>query len=589
MKTRSKAYRILSATAWIMGIALICTAAFAGAKLYSKNAAKKTPKSSYKAEEAAEVAKPEVIPAVANEEIDVDAINASFKNVEIPEEDKALLENGFVLPQLDPADADSKLDEFALGPVSEELLRPVRDWLGWEIDYSSYPVDLVTGDEMTKARIYSAKELGYVTEGNSFATMPGFPKDWKQYQKDHDLPEDMSEEEVVYYWIGKSTANYQFFLGMVDIFGEAKTLGTKNKDITGNEFFGEILKLAAEAEMENKGITKFVDQSANPPLSRYNLDWQNYRAKFMIWLGQCTFGGRQNWWTRERSYLGPADGTAHDGVEYKFDYTNVAYIRPNFTTAKQRQTDLDSYVFCFRDKQNGYRISDFFGINCTDGDAELYTEGTPVKKKDITAGGGGYNPAKQPDGTTKVVATSTKIEVKKPTPTPTPTPKPKPTPTPKPKTYPKHPEKSSVLKPENIIDGKNPVGQGTDAFQPIKPAEPAATVAEAQYQPTEQTQAIINSGQKTTPGTENPTLPSTGQNVEVKDESGQSHIGEATTGTDPNTGAEVTDVTYYDDKSSQDTKVDNAEVKTEPATNVDTSDHKSAGDNNSSSDFGYGF
>ena len=121
-------------------------------------------------------------------------------------------------------------------------------------------------------------------------------------------------------------------------------------------------------------------------------------------------------------------------------------------------------------------------------------------------------------------------------------------------------------------------------------AEPASTVAEAQHQPTEQTQAIINNGgQKTTPGTENPSLPSTGQTVVVKDETGESHTGKAETGTDPNTGAGVTDVTYHDDKSNQDVKVDNAEAKTEPAKNVDTSDHEAAGNNNSSGDFGLGF
>lgn len=583
MKTRSKAFKIFSTTAWIMGIALICTAAFAGAKFYSKNAAKKTPKSSYEAEEAAEVAKPEVNPAVAIEEKEntAEAINTAFKQYEPTEEEKAL-EAGYTMPQLDPEDSVSKLDEFALGPISEEMLSPMRDWLGWQVDWSSYPVNPVTDEPMTQARINSAKELGYVDYTMSYATAPGFPKNWEDYRVQRGLPEDATEADCIFRWVGDLTGNYPAFVGMVELFGEAKTMGVKNRDISGNEFFNEILKLSAEAEIENKGVTKFLDDKADPAYSLYNFDWQTYRAKFMLWLSLTSSEGRKNWWTREKSYLGPADGTAHDGVEWKFDYTNVAYVHPNFTTSKQRQTDLDSFVFCSKDK-NGYRVSDFFGVNCTNADAELYGEAPVVKKKDITAGGGGYDPGKQPDGTVKIVATSSKVEVKKPEPTPTPTTTPR-------KKYDKKKENSSVLKPENIIDGKNPVGQGTDAFQPVKPAEPASTVAEAQHQPTEQTQAIINNGgQKTTPGTENPTLPSTGQNVEVKDESGQTHIGEATTGTDQNTGAEVADVTYHDDTSNQDVKVDNAEVRTEPATNVDTSDHKSAGDNNSSSDFGYGF
>lgn len=503
----SKAKNVLKSINKILAVLLGVLLVVAGAMFYTKNMkevdAAQDNASTKVAKATKTVATKDVVDAV-------DAINTTFAEHETPDEAKAYEGTDFTLPQLDPEDSVSKLDEFALGPISEEMLSPMRDWLGWEVDWSSYPVDPITDQPMTTTRVNWAKNAGYVDYTMSYATSFGFPKNWEDYRAQRGMPEDATEQEVVFRWIGDQTANYPAFLGMVELFGEAKTLGTKNRDISGNEFFNEILKLAAEAEMENKGVTKFLKDGVDPAYSQYNFDWQSYRAKFMIWLSQCDSAGRKNWWTREKSYLGPADGTAHDGVEYKFDYTRVSYIRPNFTTDKQRQTDLDSYVFCFKDK-NGYRVSEWFGVNATNGDAELYTEGEPVKKKDITADSG-YNPAKQPDGTVKVSTTKTTVEVVKPTPTPTPTPKPTPTPIPKPK---KDKSKSSVTKKENIIDGKNPVGQGTDAFQHTKPAEPAATVPEAQHQPTPETQAILdNGGNKTTPGTEGPSLPNPGSTTQ---------------------------------------------------------------------------
>ena len=506
MNTKSKKARFFTATAWLSGIALLCTLAFVGAKMYTKGAKEVDEAQDDASKNLASVAK--ATTAVATEDkIDaIEAINTAFKEHEPTEEEKAYEGTDFTLPQLDPEDSASKLDEFALGPISEEMLSPMRDWLGWNVDWSSYPVDPITGEPQTNARIHSAKNLGYVDYTMSYATSKGFPKDWKDFIKQRELPDDATEEECIFRWVGDQTANYPAFLGMVELFGEAKTLGKKNREIPGNEFFNEILDLAAQAEAENKGITKFLADGVDPAYSQYNFDWQTYRAKFMLWLSLTDSAGRKNWWTVEKSYLGPADGTAHGGVEYKFDYTNAAYIRPNFTTDKQRQTDLDSFPFCFRDK-NGYRVSDWFGVNATNGDAELYTEEEPVKKRDITANSG-YNPSVPTGGQTKVTTTATTAKVEKtdPKPEPTPTPTPKPTPSPKPK---KDKTKSSVTKPENIIDGKNPVGQGTDAFQPTKPAEPASTVAEAQYQP--QAPVVVDdNGNKTTPGTEGPDLPNPG-------------------------------------------------------------------------------
>ena len=566
----------------VLGVILGVLVIVAIAMVYTKNA-KETEEALDKASQSLKAAGNKASAAVPDKKADkaetevgntVEAINTTFTKYEPTEEEKAL-EAGYTMPQLDPEDSVSKLDEFALGPISEEMLSPMRDWLGWNVDWASYPVNPVTDQPMTTARINSAKNLGYVDYTISYATAPGFPKNWEDYRKERGLPDDATEEECIFRWVGDLTGNYPAFVGMVELFGEAKTMGVKNRDISGNEFFNEILKLSAETEMENKGITKFLDDKADPAYSLYNFDWQTYRAKFMLWLSLTSSEGRKNWWTREKSYLGPADGTAHDNVEWKFDYTNVAYVHPNFTTAKQRQTDLDSFVFCFKDK-NGYRVSEWFGVNATNADAELYTEGGSVKKKDINAGGG-YNPSKQPAGTTKVVATSSKVEVVKPTPTPTPNPKPTSTPTPK-KT-PKHKEKSSVNKPENIIDGKSPIGQGTDEYQPNKPAEPAATVEQAQYQPTEQTQAILdNGGQKTTPGTEGPSLPNPGETAK-NDDGSKSEYRETPGG-----------VTVEDKTSADGTeKTENAQAETPPIEQKPDVDRNGDSSQNTGMPEGFGF
>ena len=63
----------------------------------------------------------------------VQAINTVFSQHEPTEEEKAYEGTDFTLPQLDPEDSASKLDEFALGPISEEMLSPMRDWLGWQV------------------------------------------------------------------------------------------------------------------------------------------------------------------------------------------------------------------------------------------------------------------------------------------------------------------------------------------------------------------------------------------------------------------------------------------------------------------------
>ena len=476
------------------------------------------------AQESEQEPEPEIVEAVMTDTNPAEIINLAFAKHGLSEEDKAL-EADMVLPQLDPADTESKLSDYALGPISEEMLSPMREWLGWEVDWSSYPVNPVTEEMMTTARTHSAKELGYVDYTMSYATAPGFPKDWKTYAKARGLDENCTEDDAVIRWVGDLTGNYPAFIGMVELFGEAKTLGVKNRDIDGNEFFNEILDLAKKAEEENKGITKFLDSEATPAYSKYTFDWQTYRAKFMYWLMLSDFQGRKDWWTSEKSYLGPADNTVSEGMIHKFDYTNVTYIRPNFTTAKDRQTNLPSYPFCFKDK-NGYRVSDFFGINCTNADAELYAEQPAAKKAQLKATA--VKLTQQPAGVAKVTASTTgtikKEEGKKVTP-----------PTPRDKEI-KKVKNSAVNNPRNSIDGKNPVGQGTDAFQAVgtTPTNWGTTVPAAQYQ------AQATDG---TSGTSNPTLTAPAGTTVIQNPDGGTTETKRETKTDPNTGVETSNET----------------------------------------------
>ncbi|MBQ3348741.1 hypothetical protein IJG90_04525 [Candidatus Saccharibacteria bacterium] len=517
------------------------------------------------------VAKEEVV----KNENSVATLNAKFANHGTSAEEAAA-EEGIVLPQLDPADSESKLSDYALGPMSEDTLSPMREWLGWNVSWDSYPADPVTDTTMTIQRTHSAKELGYVDYSMSYATAPGFPKDWKEYVASRGMDPNTTEEEAVYRWVGDLTGNYPAFIGMVELYAEAKTLGVKNRDIEGNEFFNEILNLAKAAEDEGKGVTKFLDASATPAYSKYNFDWQTYRAKFMYWLSLTDFAGRKEWLTREKSYLGPADNTVSANMIHKFDYTNVGYIRPNFTTAEDRQTSLPSYPFCFKDK-NGHRVSDFFGVNATNADAELYSEQKAVKKSQLKQSG--YNPTKTPEQNNKAAA---KAEAKQKSSTTSSSKKKKdPDPTPK-KKYDKHKEKSSVNKPENIIDGKDPKGVGTDNFQPVgtQPTNWGSTVETAQYQP----QAITS----THPGESHEVsqAPGTTETTTSYDPStGYTTVTTTTATENPDTGAVTTDVletTTSPSGESESSYTENAEASTPEI--HEEADHDGDGDSSSNTD-----
>lgn len=567
------------AIAIVAVVVLAATGAIFGYNKYADAKAKKTADTttvtaSTETKAPAKVTKEEAENGTTNSN-SVDALNAKFANHGTSAEEAAA-EEGIVLPQLDPADSESKLSDYALGPMSEDTLSPMREWLGWNVSWDSYPADPVTDTTMTIQRTHSAKELGYVDYSMSYATAPGFPKDWKEYVASRGMDPNTTEEEAVYRWVGDLTGNYPAFIGMVELYAEAKTLGVKNRDIEGNEFFNEILNLAKAAEDEGKGVTKFLDASATPAYSKYNFDWQTYRAKFMYWLSLTDFAGRKEWLTREKSYLGPADNTVSANMIHKFDYTNVGYIRPNFTTAEDRQTSLPSYPFCFKDK-NGHRVSDFFGVNATNADAELYSEQKAVKKSQLKQSG--YNPTKTPEQNNKAAA---KAEAKQKSSTTSSSKKKKdPDPTPK-KKYDKHKEKSSVNKPENIIDGKDPKGVGTDNFQPVgtQPTNWGSTVETAQYQP----QAITS----THPGESHEVsqAPGTTETTTSYDPStGYTTVTTTTATENPDTGVVTTDVletTTSPSGESESSYTENAEASTPEI--HEEADHDGDGDSSSNTD-----
>ncbi len=259
----------------------------------------------------------------------------------------------------------------------------------------------------------------------------------------------------------------------------------------------------------------------------------------------------------------------------------AGFMRSQFTDESNRQVTAPMLLFVARDK-NGRASGDFFGIDYWDKNFEI--------PGGITKESGGKKIIIQ-DNPVNPVSTTAKLNNKsnpKTTATSTTTPT---------KNPPSNPPGGggNKSKKDSNKNPKTPVSQpiqGQSDFQSVgtQPTNWGSTVEEAQHQSTAQTQAILdNGGQKTTPGTENTSVPTTGQTVTVTDETGQSHTGTATASTDPNTGTEVADVTYHDDSTGQDVKVDNAEVKTEPATDVDTSSHQEAGTSTSDSDFGYGY
>ena len=450
-----------------------------------------------------------------------------FNTHEPTEEEKELIaasesEGKFlVLSQISPEEAEAEATDFALGEVSQTMLDQVMDGVSREPDFSSLCTNL-EGDEVARARKRAAKERGLV--GYEISDALGFP-----------FESDMTDEEALWAEVKDHTRNMVWLAAQYRLDGRCQVLDTTYRKIVGNEHFDKFVLEWAKAYSKDeesfrdllkheKGYEELADADYESIPGKGGDGYQHwlvylgkddngkeiyeltdsartYGAMYILWLGckghnhdkdtkgAIGYSGIKNWPTVEKSYL-QDDFVANPVMAYAF-----------FTEDPNMQTDLPSLVFCPYDK-NGKRIGEYFGINYVTTDAERYLQEGKAKVEDrtITVKGGS-------DSNVKVVALNktNKVETKTPASKPTATPTATPTTTPK-KEYDKKKEASSVLKPENQIDGKDPVGQGTDAFQQTKPAEAASTVEQAQHQSTEQTQDIINNGgQKTTPGQEGPT------------------------------------------------------------------------------------
>ena len=120
----SKAKTVIKNINKILGVLLGVLVVVAGAMIYTKNAREVDAKSVPQQDNASKVAKAERTVATKDTVDAVNAINTTFSEHETPDEVKAYEGTDFTLPQLDPEDSVSKLDEFALGPISEEMLSP---------------------------------------------------------------------------------------------------------------------------------------------------------------------------------------------------------------------------------------------------------------------------------------------------------------------------------------------------------------------------------------------------------------------------------------------------------------------------------
>ena len=536
MKTKSKAAKFFTATAWLTFIGALVVLAFVGVKFYSKNAS-----ATEVATKAAAVVSKEV--AVAEkEDLEADlAADLGFNVHEPTDEEKALAEseggNFLLLSQISPEEAAAEATDFALGEVSQTMLDEVMAKISREPDFSSLATNL-KGEDVARNRKRAAKERGLVDY--EISTALGFP-----------FESDKDDEEALWEEVRDHTRNMVWLAAQIRLDGRCQVLDTTYRKIVGNEFFDKFVLEWAKAYTADKSSFKELlkNEKGYEDLADYDdydkipgkggdgyQHWlvcvekdkngkgvyeltdsaRTYGAMYILWLGHLGhngghigYNGVKEWQTVEKSYLGD-DFASNPVMAYAF-----------FTEDPSMQTNLPSLVFCPYDK-NGRRIGEYFGINYVTTDAERYLRegrakaGGSSSDTNINVGGKeikvvSLDPPRPSGGMTG-----------KTTPTPTPTTNPTPTPTPGPKkTVSKHKEKSSVSKPENLIDGKNPIGQGTDAFQPTKPAEPASTVAEAQHQPTAETQAVLNNGgQKTTPGKEGPDLPAAGSTTQPSSGSG---------------------------------------------------------------------
>lgn len=514
---KTKWNRLFTATAWITGIALLCTGIFAGIRLYPWGQSKTSQQAqeqeaqddesnaaSEKVPESAEGTKAVHTTADVTEQTSVEDV--MVKRGILTEEDKAAQaeygEDAYAAIKPDGnAEEDASLDS-----VESYRREQWKSMVPSEVRWKSYSIDLKDGSETRVTS--SAKDLGYVKYDITSALELAFPceKDDEQAIGEEILAR-LGNPFVAGTWI-RGTANIKYD-------------GEMARSIKGNEFFNEFILEDRKAYSKDReefeeimkedaaidgGYTFDYDYDKIPGPGGDGLNhWvtslgededgnmifilnDNYCELVGDWyawfMGTHAFYGAKDWQTRAKSVL---------------DNRNSRRARPQFTDEPDRQENLTSFIYAGIDK-NGNRTSEFWGINRCTSDWCIFGGTSKGDGKVII-----YNPPVQDNKASQGWSASQSTSTSNPS-NPD-----KPDNPDKPKSKSKHKEASSVNKPQNIINGKDPVGQGTDAFQSTKPDEPASTVAEAQYQPTDQTQAVLdNGGNKTTPGTEGPDLPNPG-------------------------------------------------------------------------------
>ena len=590
MKARSKAFKFFQATAWIMGIALLCIAVFAGTKFYTKaanEADQKRQQAQAKVDEleekqkAAEQSEAEEAVPVATEPKEKVSFTSNLVKAEPSDEEKAIKEeygeDAYLLAD-DKTEAEVSADvEYGRQALSQEIFDYYESQIPEEFCWNSLSVTSEGGPSHV---ISSAKDHGYVDYNITSALSTAFDS---KKDDDEGIGKELIEEFSNPYFVSvlmRGIAPLHYVEGvrwgeMYEFIG--KYIAEDRKAFAENE--DEFWKMMEEdkvhwkdysivdtnfdntpgltyAEIPGKGgdgIDHWVLPAYDGEIYEVTPEYRSYAAKLaaLIYTGDViSYEGIS---TRSTVLKSVVDNRVAFG--FGPEQERAGFMRGKFTDLPSRQVTAPALIFAPRDK-NGRISGDLFGIDYWDKNFEIY--GSVVKES------GGKKVIIQDDPVKTTAGSSEQAKLTRKSTTTTTT-----TTTTK-KKYNKKKESSSVLKSENQIDGKNPVGQGTDALQSTKPAEAVPTVAEAQHQPTEQTQAIVNSGQKTTPGTENPV---------ISGDSGEKRVTES--------GAEVVDSPRPTEEKPNNSWVEQESAQTTeiPVVKEDYKDNGSAGNNNGETDF----
>ena len=241
MKTKSKAAKFFTATAWLTFIGALVVLAFVGVKFYSKNAS-----ATEVATKAAAVVSKEV--AVAEkEDLEADlAADLGFNVHEPTDEEKALAEseggNFLLLSQISPEEAAAEATDFALGEVSQTMLDEVMAKISREPDFSSLATNL-KGEDVARNRKRAAKERGLVDY--EISTALGFP-----------FESDKDDEEALWEEVRDHTRNMVWLAAQIRLDGRCQVLDTTYRKIVGNEFFDKFVLEWAKAYTADKSSFK---------------------------------------------------------------------------------------------------------------------------------------------------------------------------------------------------------------------------------------------------------------------------------------------------------------------------------------------